>query len=97
MPRPEALATASPLSTATLREAHALAVICASMLNHAKDASVLCAGVGALAGMLRFEPRASLAEVQECGGIKLVDNALATHVTSVPLQASRATLHCSRP
>ena len=93
----EALATASPLSSATLREAHALAVVCASMLNHAKDASVLSAGVGALAGMLRFEPHASLAEVQECGGIKLVDNALATHVTSVPLQACRATPHCSRP
>ena len=92
----EALASASPVSSATLREAHALAVVCVSMLNHAKDASVLSAGVGALAGMLRFDPHASLAEVHECGGVKLVDNALATHVTSVPLQARRATPHCAR-
>jgi hypothetical protein len=92
----EALASASPMSSATLREAHAMAIVCVSMLKHAKDASVLSAGVGALAAMLRFDPHASLAEVHECGGVKLVDNALATHVTSVPLQACRATPHCTR-
>ena len=86
----EALGSASAISSATLREAHALAVVCVSMMNHAKDASVLSAGVGALAGMLRFDPQASLAEAHECGGVELVDNALTTHVASVPLQVHPA-------
>ena len=92
----EALASASAESSATLHEAHALAAVCVTMLNHTKDASVLSAAVGALAGMLRFDPRASLAEVHGYGGVKLVDNALATHVASVPLQARRAAPYCTR-
>jgi len=84
----EALASGCRESAASVRDARGLAVVCATMMGRwSHDVSVLAAAVGALAGMLRFEPRASLAEVHKCGGFLLVDAALSAHADAVALQA----------